>query len=174
LVTQRAVGQDTNEIREKAPLTWQYLEKHGALLDRRASSIYRDRPRFSVFGVGEYSFSPWKVAISGFYKKLEFKVIGPFQGRPVVLDDTCYFVACASKEEAELVSRLLTSDIAKQFFSARVFWDAKRPITVALLRRLDLLSLAKELGLEDELKEHLNRSAPTTSNPDQPPVNLGL
>jgi len=173
LVTQRGVGQDTGEISENAPLTWQYLEKHGNLLDRRRSSIYQKRPRFSVFGVGAYSFSRWKVGISGLYKKLEFRVIGPFQGKPVVLDDTCYFVACDSKQEAELLVRLLTSDTAKEFFSPRVFWDAKRPITVALLRRLDLPLLAEELGMEDELRKHLNRVPSTTSNPDQPLLNLG-
>lgn len=156
LVTQRSVGEHTDEIREKAPCTWEYLEKYGDLLDRRSSSIYRSRPRFSVFGVGEYSFAAWKVAISGFYKKLEFKVIGPFQGEPVVLDDTCYFVTCSSKQEAILVARLLNSQIAREFFSARVFWDAKRPITVALLRRLDLLSLAEEMNLAPELQKYLN------------------
>lgn len=173
LVTQRAVGEDTNEIREKAPLTWRYLEKHGELLDRRASSIYQKRPRFSVFGVGEYSFAPWKVAVSGFYKKPVFNVIGPFQGKPVVLDDTCCFVACGSKEEAELVARLLNSDIAKEFFSTRVFWDAKRPITVALLRRLDLLSLANDLGLKADLEKHLYRLPSAASNPDQMLLDLG-
>ena len=157
LVTQRTIGQDTNEIKEKAPLTWQYLEKHGDLLDSRGSAIYRKRARFSVFGIGEYSFAPWKVAISGFYKKLEFKVIGPYRGLPIVLDDTCYFVPCESQHEAELVAFLLNSDIAQEFFSALIFWDAKRPITATVLRRLDLLSLAKELSLEKELRKHLKR-----------------
>jgi hypothetical protein len=31
-----------------------------------------------------------------------------------------------------------------------VFWDAKRPITADLLRRLDLRRLAKEKGCESE------------------------
>src|SRR5439155_21654209 len=56
LVTQRAIGQDTGEIQAHAPKTWGYLQRHATLLDRRSSSIYRDRPRFSVFGVGDYSF----------------------------------------------------------------------------------------------------------------------
>ena len=76
LVTQTCVGEETSTIRERAPRTWAYLEAHGAALDRRGSSIYRGRPRFSIFGVGEYTFAPWKVAISGFYKRLAFKVVG--------------------------------------------------------------------------------------------------
>lgn len=152
LVTQRALGENTSRIRDKAPKTWKYLEKYADLLDRRPSSIYRKRPRFSVFGVGDYSFSPWKVAISGFYKKLDFKLVGPHEGKPVVLDDTCYFLPCQTKQEAELLARLLNSDISKEFFLALIFWDAKRPITVALLRRLDVLALAQETGLENDLK----------------------
>ena len=81
LVTQRFVGDDTSRIRDKAPKTWEYLVRHGALLDGRASAIYRKRPRFSIFGVGDYSFALWKVAISGLYKRLEFKMVGPFTGK---------------------------------------------------------------------------------------------
>lgn len=74
LLPQRAVGQDTAGIRKRAAKTWAYLERHGDALGRRASSIYPGRPRFSVFGVGAYTFATWKVAISGFYKRLNFTV----------------------------------------------------------------------------------------------------
>jgi len=174
LVTQRLVGEDTSQIRNKAPKTWKYLEEHADLLDRRTSSIYRNRPRFSVFGVGDYSFASWKVAISGFYKKLDFKVVRPHAGKPVVLDDTCYFLACKTREEAELLTRLLNSDTAKEFFSALVFWDSKRPITVALLRRLDLLALAQEVGIENELEKYLIRPALCAEDARQPALALGI
>ena len=127
LVTQRTVGEDTVAIADEAPLTWRYLESHANFLDARASSIYRNRPRFSVFGIGEYSFAPWKVAISGFYKSLEFRIVAPKEGRPVVLDDTCYFLSCGTEEEAEVLAALLNSEAARGFFRSFVFWDAKRP-----------------------------------------------
>ena len=146
LVTQKRVGEETSSIRETAPKTWDYLQRRGDMLDRRASSIYRNRPRFSIFGVGDYSFSPWKVAISGFYKQLQFAKVGPFAGKPVVLDDTSYFVSCQSEAEADFIAELLNSQPARAFFSAFVFWDSKRPITIDLLRRLDLSALANELG----------------------------
>lgn len=151
LVTQRAVGDDTNVIRAQAPKTWKYLQEHGEVLDRRASAIYRKRPRFSVFGVGDYSFSPWKVAISGFYRKLQFTVIGSAFGKPIVLDDTCYFIACQTQQEAQFIASLLNSSIAHEFFSAFLFWDAKRPVTIDVLQRLNFLALARELGSEDTM-----------------------
>ena len=148
LVPQRFVGEDTNLIERRAPKTWAYLESHSELLQRRASSIYRNRPKFSIFGVGEYSFAPWKVAISGFYKDMNFVVIGPSSGKPVVLDDTCYFMPCQTQAEAVAIAGMLNSQIAREFFSSFVFWDAKRPVTAELLQRLDLAALAHELKTE--------------------------
>ena len=160
LVTQRTVGEDTAWIRQSAPRTWDYLSAHAGLLDKRGSSIYRNRPPFSIFGVGAYTFDPWKVAISGFYKKLAFVIVGPANGKPVVLDDTSYFLPCQTKAQAEYVASLLNSREAQAFYEAFVFWDTKRPITADLLRRLDLRRLAKELGSEDKVCEHLAKVSP--------------
>lgn len=149
LVTQRTVGEDTGRIEKIAPRTWEYLVAHANLLNKRGSSIYRNRPSFSVFGVGDYTFAPWKVAISGFYKKLTFAVVGPVNDKPIVFDDTCYFLPCQTKEQADFLAALLNSPPAQEFYKAFVFWDAKRPITADLLRKLDLRHLSKEAGSED-------------------------
>ena len=147
LVTQRNVGEDTCSIQHKAPRTWKYLERYAERLDSRSSSVYRNRPRFSMFGVGPYAFSPWKVAISGFYKNLRFRAVGPTDNRPVVFDDTCYFLPCQSKDEARELLKLLDSQAARGFFESVIFWDAKRPITADVLGILDLGALSMELGV---------------------------
>ena len=151
LVTQSATGQDTAHIEAEAPRTWRYLCAHAEEMDCRGSTIYRNRPRFSVFGVGAYTFRPWRVAIAGFYKQLNFQVVGSFEEKPIVLDDTCYLVACGSQAEAVSVQGLLHSEPAQEFLKACVFWDSKRPVTVGLLGRLDLLAVAQEIGPKDEL-----------------------
>ncbi|MBP0028022.1 hypothetical protein [Roseofilum sp. Guam] len=152
LVTQSKVGAETDSIAIHAPLTWHYLTEYKELFERRKSSIYRGKPSFSIFGVGDYSFSPWKVAISGLYKKISFCRISAHEGKPVMLDDTCYFIACKTESEAVLLEQLLNSQIAQEFFSAFIFWDAKRPITASILNRLDLFKLADELGKGEELR----------------------
>lgn len=146
LITQKSTGEDTSAIAKRSPLTWRYLESHGELLDSRSSSIYRNRPRFSIFGVGDYSFAPWKVSISGFYKKFDFIPVGPKDGKPVMLDDTCYFLPCYSEDQAEKLVEILNAKEAKGYFNSFVFWDAKRPITISLLSTLDLAALAEECG----------------------------
>lgn len=163
LVTQRTVGGDTSAIESCAPKTWDYLQSHAQHLDRRASSIYRSRPRFSVFGVGPYSFTPAKVAISGFYKKLTFTEVGTHCGKPIVLDDTCYFLPCYGDREARYLTCLLNSDVARELLSAFIFWDSKRPITTDVLRQVDLLALATELGSEDTMRRYLSARPDTSS-----------
>ncbi|MCL5961490.1 MAG: SAM-dependent methyltransferase [Chloroflexi bacterium] len=148
LVPQRSIGGETESISYVAPGTWAYLNSHSNIIDMRRSSIYRNRPRYSVFGVGEYSFADWKVAISSLYKRLHFAVVGPYEGKPVVLDDTCYFIPCQNQWQAQQFASLLNSAVATEFLNSLIFWDAKRPITVDVLKRLDLLALARELGVE--------------------------
>lgn len=169
LVTQKAVGEDTTPIEDRAPKTWAYLQRHAGLLNKRGSSIYKNRAPFSIFGVGAYSFTPWKVAISGFYKRLAFVKVGPVGDRSVVLDDTSYFLPCDTAKAAEYLTDLLNSQPAKSFFNAFVFWDAKRPITADLLRRLNLRALALELGSEAEFDQHFGNCAPEKSKRGRKP-----
>lgn len=150
LVTQRIVGEDTGGIRVKAPKTWEYLNRHMGLLNKRGSVIYKNKPAFSVFGVGPYTFAPWKVAISGFYKSLRFVTIGPVRGKPVVFDDTIYFLPCWSEDEARFIERLLLSDRAQAFFQSMIHWDEKRPVTVEILKRLSIRKLAATMGQEQD------------------------
>ena len=150
LVPQRTMSASPEELQRVAPKAWQYLLANAEPLAKRGSAIYRNRPRFSIFGVGEYSFSPWKVAISGLYKKLEFVRVAPFQGKPVVLDDTCYFFPCQSERECAALYELVQSGPAREFWSAFIFWDAKRPITAQILNLLDFAALARAESIETD------------------------
>lgn len=167
IVPQRTTGEDTSPIETKAPLTWAYLNKHSAILNGRKSSIYKKRPKYSIFGIEDYSFAPWKVAISGFYKKLRFEVVGPVNNKPVVLDDSSYFLSCNSEDEAVLLAKMLNSDIAMEFLSAFIFLDSKRPITVELLKKLDLKLLADEIGCQAEFEKY-NVDTPDNTDSKQP------
>lgn len=154
LVTQRYIGEDTTYLKFDAPRVWEYLQNYREDLFKRSSSIYQNRPEFSIFGVGEYTFMPWKVAISGFYKTLNFVEVGPINGQPVVFDDTVYFVPCWSKSEAYFIAGMLNSQPAKEFLESMIFWSDKRPITIELLKRLNLHALAQVLDQEEEYESY--------------------
>jgi hypothetical protein len=146
VVTQRAIGEDTLALRARAPRAWAYLESHRARFEARRSAIYRGQGPFAMFGLGPYSFAPYKVAICGLYKRLRFTLVGPEDGRPVMLDDTVYFLPCATEGEAAALAAALNGPRARRFFEARIFWDAKRPIQKSLLAALSLDALLRGEG----------------------------
>ena len=146
VVPQREIQEDTASLALSRPLTWAYLTEHGALLDGRKSSIYSDRPRFSLFGIGSYTFAPWKVAVSSLYRNCSFHVVGPVDGKPVLFDDTCYFLAFLHEEDARLVGEVLNSVPAGSFFRSLSFFDSKRAVTIDVLKRLDLWKTAEWIG----------------------------
>jgi len=149
IVTQHYVGEETNNIKYNYPKLWNYLERHSEFLDSRKSSIYKNKPRFSIFSIGEYSFSPYKIAISGLYKKIAFKKIGMYENKPIMVDDTCNFIPCFSQNEADLIYNLLTSDESYAYLNSVIFWDSKRPITTEILNNIDLRKIASNKGIDN-------------------------
>lgn len=155
IVTQKKVGQETNYIKYDFPKTYQYLSKHQDVFNARKSSIYNNKPPFSIFGVGDYSFKPYKVAISGLYKTFHFTLVLPQNEKPVMLDDTCYMLGFDKLEFAVYSLILLNSETTMQFLQSITFADAKRTFTKDILMRIDLLELAQTID-KSELQKELN------------------
>jgi hypothetical protein len=159
IVTQKKVGQETKYIEKEYPKTYRYLIEHQENFNARKSSIYNNKPQFSIFGIGDYSFKPFKVAISGLYKTYHFTLVLPQDNKEVMLDDTCYLIGFEKIEFAVYSLMLLNYDVTVQFLKSVTFSDAKRTFTKDVLMRIDLMELAKNIKkarLETEL-EFLNK-----------------
>ena len=152
LVTQKRVGEDTSSIATHAARTWEYLTAHSRYFEARKSSIYNARVPFALFGIGDYAFAPWKVAVSGLHHHPRFVPVGPSDGRPVFFDDTCYFLSFADQKEARIVADILNSPHCLDFMESLMFRDSKRPVTVELLQRLNLSAIAQDAGLANQWK----------------------
>lgn len=159
IVTQKRVGQDTKYIKSEFPKTYKYLISHLSSFEARKSIIYNNKPSFSIFGIGDYSFKPYKVAISGLYKTFHFTLVLPQKGKPVMLDDTCYLLGFDKIEFAFYSLILLNSKTTMQFLKSITFSDAKRTFTKDVLMRIDLLELTKKVDLKelDTELEKLNK-----------------
>ena len=167
IVTQRRIGEDTTIIRDTAPKTWKYLEKHLVFFEKRKSSIYMNAPAFSMFGIGEYSYSPYKVGVSGFYKKPFFSLLESKNGSPIMTDDTSYFICLPTFETAYTAMLILNSEYVQNFLCSIAFLDAKRPFTKKVLEKIDfskvlnvvkmadLKKTEKRLGLECRIDEDM-------------------
>lgn len=149
IVTQRMIGESTTYIEYKFPKLHQYLTENKDHFDRRKSSIYKNKPPFSIFGVGEYSFKPYKVAISGLYKRSTFSLILPVNGKPIMLDDTCYLLGFDNITEAVFVWAILNSVHVQKLLASITFLDAKRPYTKDVLMRLDINQVASDMTYEE-------------------------
>jgi len=149
IITQIKPTEDTSYIALEYPRLWTYLTSHSEYLDKRKSAIYKRRPRFSIFGIGSYSFMPYKVAISGLYKEPIFSLVFPVDNKPVMFDDTCYCLSFNSMNDAFFTWALLNKDDIRKFLSSIVFLDSKRPYTKEILMRIDLLKLAESISFDD-------------------------
>lgn len=143
IITQRNIGQETSYL-SRYPKTFNYLKTHISFFEQRKSSIYKGKPDFSIFGIGDYSFAPYKVAISGLYKTFHFSVITPNSAnKPVMLDDTCYFIGFENAEDAAFIVSLLNSPCVEQFLKSVSFPDSKRMITKDILMKIDFRKVLK-------------------------------
>jgi hypothetical protein len=156
IVTQKKIGQETTYIKALSPKTYKYLLDHKKYFDKRKSSIYNGKPPFSIFGIGDYSFKLYKVAISGLYKTFHFTLVLPQYNKPVMLDDTCYFIGFDKIEFAVYSLIILNCEKTMKFLQSITFADAKRTFTKDVLMRINLIELSKNIDL-NYLKLEMSR-----------------
>ncbi len=142
LLPHTSLAEPTETYLANAPRALAYLRNHADAFAARKSSIYKRGGAFAVFGVGAYTFSPWKVAVSALHRPIKFSVVGPTNGRPVLFDDTCYYLSFSHETEARAVAAVLNSPTCLRFIETLVFPGAKRSVTVELLQRLNFQAVA--------------------------------
>ncbi len=147
IITQKKIKQDTSHIKTDAPETWKYLNNNKEYFDRRKSSIYNNAPDFSIFGIGDYAFKKYKVAISGFYKKPVFTLV--YSDKTMMLDDTCYFLSFDKYDDAYITMLILNTPLVKKFLKNIAFLDSKRPYSKKVLKRIDLEKCLNILTFDD-------------------------
>jgi hypothetical protein len=150
IITQRKPKQDTACIKKTAPNTWRYLSDNKDLFGQRKSSIYRNAPDYAIFGVGDYSFSPYKVVVSGIYKRPLFALA--YSTKPIMIDDTCYSLSFEVFDDAYVTMLLLNNKLTMEFILSISFADSKRPYTKKVLSRIDLRKVCGAVTF-DAMKE---------------------
>ncbi len=109
---QTRTGLDEQHFRRDYPRTFHYLQRFAPLLTARAAyRRYQDRqPFYSMYNVGPYTLAAAKVIWRRMDRKIRAAVVelwdDPLLGlRPVVPQETCVLVACASGDEAHYLWR---------------------------------------------------------------------
>ncbi|MDE6285518.1 MAG: hypothetical protein K2L99_00805, partial [Muribaculaceae bacterium] len=90
----------------------------------------------------------YKIVVSSLYKNINFMLVSPFEGKPIMVDDTCYQLGFDNLHEAKHIYSALNSPEIHALLNALVFFDAKRVITKNLLMRLDLFRWCEDHGID--------------------------
>ncbi len=151
IITQHKLNEDTEYLKKTAPKTYAYLCRHSAYFISRKSKIYQGRPQFSMFGIGDYTFMPYKIIIAGLYKNPIFRLYTSNQGKCFIPDDTCYYLSFENLYLAQNVLSILNSGAVSDFIKAISFFDSKRPITKDILMRINLVAAAKKCNEKNHL-----------------------
>jgi hypothetical protein len=115
LVPQRQAGADNERaLARESPATYDYLTDHRERLEARGSSWFEAGPFYSLFGLGPYTWAPYKVVWCRLGFKPHFAVVStvddPELGeKTVVPGDHCMFVACDDEREAHYLCALLNA-----------------------------------------------------------------
>ncbi len=136
LATQRSLSENPLEYLRDYPRALAYVTQHRHMFEKRKSRVYKGRPLYSMFGVGEYSFAPYKVAIASMYGSPSFKLISPIENKPVLMDDTCYFISFDTYEDAEQVLKYLNSEEVMGFLDSIAYPLDKRKYKMKVLKRI--------------------------------------
>jgi len=114
-----------------------FFEKEKFSSFKMANTVLNDKTGIVEFfeNDDDYSFKPYKVAISGLYKQTKFTLIKP-NGTVLLLDDTCYFIGFDTFVEAQNIQNILNQIETQKFIESFMFTDSKRAITKDLLMRI--------------------------------------
>jgi hypothetical protein len=110
-----------------ASRTKDYFRSNEQLLRSRSTwkRYLKGKPYYSIYNVGEYAFSPYKVIWAEQSSKFKAAVVTeknvPLIGnRPFVPDHKVFYVACWDSNEAYYLCGLLNSNIVKEYVESHV------------------------------------------------------
>lgn len=106
----RGIAKEVME--KKYPRTHSYLMRFERLLKARAAFkryFKATDPCWSMFNIGEYTLSPWKVIWQRMGSRMQAAVCGKVDGKPVIPQETLCFAAVSTKAEAHYLCAVLNS-----------------------------------------------------------------
>jgi hypothetical protein len=157
-IYQRDLKDDLEDLPQRYPRLYAYLSKHRQRLSARKSSIYRDKSPFVMFGIGDYTRAPYKVAVGGLYSEPNFRLISP-DIYPAVIDDTSYALTANDHAEAKYLLAVVSLESSKKFLKSISYSGDKRRFSKDILSRLNIPHYSE---VPAEIRENLSDQARLT------------
>lgn len=113
-------------MEENAPHTLGYLKQFEKVLLSRGSNVVRQFAEntefYAMYGIGEYSFAPYRVVWKRMAQRMEATVLGkimtPFGRKEVISTDTTSFMVAGSREEAHYLCAVLNADLVNDYIAS--------------------------------------------------------
>jgi hypothetical protein len=141
-------------MKGKFRLTYEYLRRfEEILLKRPGYRKYFDSkkdPFWTIYNVGEYSLSPYRVVFKELTDFFQCAVVESDK-KPAVADTKLRFIECESSEEAHLLCGLLNSSPAVLFLYSTATWVQTADYQASDISRVALPRLAKSNKLHGEI-----------------------
>ncbi len=151
--SQKRTGYDEDWLGSQLPLTYAYLAHFADRLRQRSGyqRYFRSAPFYSVFNVGNYTFTPHKVVWPRIARQMTAAVIQTGNERPIIPQETVTFVPCDSLDEAHYICALVNStpfDFVAQSYSQR---GGKSFGTPSILKRIRIPLFDAKNAIHGEL-----------------------
>lgn len=143
LVPLRKANEDNEEtLKSRYHETYDYLQSHREALENRSSSWLDKGPFYNVFGLGEYTWSDYKVVWCRLGFKPHFAVVSTVEDddlgeKTVVPGDHFMFVGTDSEREAHYLCGLLNSAVYQRSLKG-VASEGKASLSKTVVSRLEL------------------------------------
>ena len=137
---------DESSLSAACPATYEYLDAHREQLADRGSSWLDGGPFYNVFGVGEYTWAPYKLVWCRLGFKPHFAVVStatdPTLGEKLVVPgDHCMFVGFENERAAHALCALLNSSVYQRTLR-ELAGNGKASLSKSVVSELELPPVA--------------------------------
>jgi hypothetical protein len=150
------------ELRQRAAFR-RYFERPG-----KNGLTVETGPYYSMFNIGPYTLSPWKVVWNRMGHRLAAAVVGCHEGKPIIPQETHCFFPVASETEAHYLASLLNSRLAEEALSSVGQTGGKSFATPSSIHRLALKAFDEHELLHQQLAAAGRQAAREAEAPGHP------
>ena len=151
----KVIGKD--ELLSTCPNTFDYfyLDRHGFIPVLKERATYKKfilrqdehAPEYSLYNIGKYTFSPYKVIWKALSKGVAAVTISNDDNRMLIPDHNLLMVPLENESEAYYLTGVLNADIVSQFVNAYVAWF----ISGHILERINIPRYCEKNILHNEI-----------------------
>jgi type I restriction-modification system DNA methylase subunit len=147
---EKRTGFDERWMKKNVSKTLGYFDQFkNELINRSGYKKYLSgAPFYSVYNVGMYTFSPYKVVWPGeVAPNLNCAVVDKFHGKAIIPDQTAYFVDFYNEESAHFFCAILNSIIVRFYYKSSLY----KHVSMNFIREISIPQFNAKISIHRDL-----------------------